>query len=182
MMNIDLLYHIGLQIDNSKDFYNYIITFKDIRNKEKLIKHKKVQFLRKIVDNVCDNIITFNFDLEPHVYELCEREYVYHILPNNVREGLFEEFIITPNNTKQLIRSYNFKNGMINGSCKTFVNNMLYSISNYEDNIKHGIYQEFYQDGSIYKQFYYNKDVINGPFELFDENGKIEKLMTINET
>jgi hypothetical protein len=49
-MNKDILYQIGLYINDDKTFFSFIISIKGIENKDKLISFKKEEFKKLIID------------------------------------------------------------------------------------------------------------------------------------
>jgi antitoxin component YwqK of YwqJK toxin-antitoxin module len=90
MLSNNILYEIGLKIDKSSDFLNYICSFKNISNKRQLIEIKRKSFLKKI-----------------------ERENEeYSILPNGWNEGPSKEWY----DDKKIRMQCNYFNGYMDGS------------------------------------------------------------------
>jgi antitoxin component YwqK of YwqJK toxin-antitoxin module len=90
-MNSDILYQIGNQIDDHVTFFNFIISFKNIRNKEALIKQKKQQFTKIII----------SYHKDGQIRNIC------YMLPNFRKEGLCKSWY----ENRQLYEQYNSVNG-----------------------------------------------------------------------
>jgi antitoxin component YwqK of YwqJK toxin-antitoxin module len=139
-MNSDILYQIGNQIDNHITFFNFIISFKGIKNKDLLIKQKKIQFAKVIM--VC--------------YANGQIQEKYYILPNNKKEGLYQRW----HKNGQLNEQYNYINGNIEGLYQTwFENGQIHYYVNFINNKKEGLYESWYVDGTLYMRGYYNNDI-----------------------
>ncbi len=81
---------------------------------------------------------------------------------------------------KDLHNQHDYRNDMLNGeNIKTYFynTNILESIVNYKDNLKYGVYIEYYQNGKKSIEANYKQGIYDGIVKKYDENG----LLTSNE-
>jgi antitoxin component YwqK of YwqJK toxin-antitoxin module len=131
-MDKDILYAIGLRINNHKTFLNYILAFKEISNKNILISQKRKDFLM-----IQTNLVY----LDKKFYgDEC------YILPNGKREGLYKLFY----NNRQLYKQCNYIDDKIEGIYETwFEDGKLHSRCDYINNKRNGLYKEWNIIGGV---------------------------------
>ena len=79
---------------------------------------------------------------------------------------------------------YNFINGRKNGVCIFYYksNENVRKEINYVNNIKHGIYREFYHNGSLKIEQHYANGKLNGNYKEFNYNEKINERDNAGDT
>jgi hypothetical protein len=154
-MNSDIFYQIGKQIDDRITFFNFVISFKGIRNKELLVKQKKIQFAKAI--------ITYHKD-----GNICEK---YYILPGNIREGLYQQY----GKDGHLHEQFSYINNKTEGLYQYWYRNgQLFDRYNYVNGQIEGLYQSWYFGGQLKEKCYYVNDKKEGSYQKWFENGALE--------
>lgn len=75
-----------------------------------------------------------------------------------------------------------YKNGIREGSCKSYYENgSLYIESEYTNGEKNGLFKWFYKNGQVYQETTYKMGKKHGTDKLFWENGKLKSEMSYYE-
>jgi antitoxin component YwqK of YwqJK toxin-antitoxin module len=157
-MNSDILYQIGNQINDHITFFNFIISFKNIRNKEALIKQKRQQFVKCIT--------SYYRNVDRSIKE------IYYILPNHMMEGLYQLW----HYNGKLLKQYNFINDGKEGLYQSWhENSERYEQYNNVNGKREGLYQLWFDNKQLCKQYNYINDKIEGLYQEWHRNGQLYK-------
>jgi antitoxin component YwqK of YwqJK toxin-antitoxin module len=156
----DILYEIGTKIHNPKSFFNFIVSFKSIKNKERLIEEKKEEFRKEIepIDYLTTKYIFPNkeFYLNEELYEDNNKQLYLQIeYHNDNRNGIYKEWYITG----RLHKKYRYLNDELYGKCEEwYEEGQPYINCYYLNDKKHMLYQKWYNN----KQLHVSCKYVNG--------------------
>jgi antitoxin component YwqK of YwqJK toxin-antitoxin module len=141
LLSLDIYYIIGRHIDNARTFFNFICAIKDIQYKGILIKLKKEEYKKEVI--------------QCYDFPDTSRK-VYSIYPNGVLDGEYTEY-----HDDDLVKiKCHYINGKKHGSYieRSEFANIVILKCNYKDDLLDGEYTEYYDDDLVKIKCHY----ING--------------------
>jgi antitoxin component YwqK of YwqJK toxin-antitoxin module len=155
----NIFYIIGKHINDSNTFFNFIISIKNISNKQQLINEKRSYFSKFMIEYRKDNKGIIK---------------TYYLLPNKKVDGIVK----IEDKINRKTTTFNCHNGLKNGLYQKMYDGKILSEVYYINGSREGLFNEWYENGQLKKQYIFINNKKEGLYLKWHKNGVVRSIST----